>query len=42
MTPEPKDDRPPILGAWRNVYLALVLELSALIALFFALTWWAS
>ena len=33
---------PPVLGAWRNVYALVVLELAILIALFYALTRWAS
>jgi len=36
------DEPPPFLGSWRNVYLALVLELALLVALFYALTRWAS
>ena len=37
-----EDEPPPFLGSWRNVYLALVLELALLVALFYALTRWAS
>ena len=37
--PEPP---PPLLGSWRNIYLALLAELAALVLLFYALTRWAS
>jgi hypothetical protein len=33
---------PPILGSWRNLYTFVLIELGALIALFLALTRWAS
>lgn len=33
---------PPLLGSWRNLYLALLAELAALVLLFYALTRWAS
>jgi hypothetical protein len=33
---------PPILGSWRNVYVLVVVVLAVLIALFHALTRWAS
>jgi hypothetical protein len=36
------DAPPPILGSWRALYLLLVAELVALVALFAALTRWAS
>lgn len=37
--PRPElDDAPPILGAWRNLYLLLLGSLALLIALFWALT----
>ena len=39
MTP---DEPPPFLGSWRNIYLLVLGELAALIAIFAALTWWAS
>ena len=44
MTParDEPEAAPPILGSWRNVYTIVVLELAALIALFYALTRWAS
>ena len=44
MTPEHDDlrDPPPLLGSWRNVYALVVVVLAALIALFYALTRWAS
>ena len=44
MTPK-GDDRPeppPLLSSWRNVYALVVLVLAVLIALFYALTRWAS
>jgi len=44
VTPE-RDDRsepPPLLGSWRNVYALVVVVLVVLIALFYALTRWAS
>lgn len=44
-TPEPPnepDEPPPILGSWRNVYLFVAIELAVLVALFYALTRWAS
>jgi hypothetical protein len=40
-----KDDPlppPPLLGSWRNVYVLVVAVLAVLIALFYALTRWAS
>jgi hypothetical protein len=33
---------PPLLLSWRNVYALVVLVLAVLIALFYALTRWAS
>jgi hypothetical protein len=36
------DDPPPFLGRWRNVYLVVAGELAVIVALFAALTWWAS
>jgi hypothetical protein len=33
---------PPILGTWRNVYALILIVLAVLIALFYALTRWAS
>ena len=44
MTPERDDPEapPPLLGSWRNVYALIVVNLAVLIALFFALTRWAS
>ena len=44
MTPE-RDDRqdpPPLLGSWRNVYALVAVVLAILIVLFYALTRWAS
>jgi hypothetical protein len=42
--PEPTtpDERPPLLGTWRNLYVLLAVELVVLVAAFFALTRWAS
>jgi len=44
VTPEPDErlSRPPVLGSWRNVYALIVAVLAILIALFYALTRWAS
>jgi len=36
------ESAPPILSSWRNVYLLVIVELGALVALFYALTRWAS
>ena len=33
---------PPFLSRWRNVYLLVIAELCALVAVFWALTRWAS
>ena len=35
-------DAPPVLRSWRNVYALVVAVLAVLIALFYALTRWAS
>jgi hypothetical protein len=32
------DDKPPILGSWRNLYTAVLLALAVEIALFYVLT----
>jgi hypothetical protein len=37
-----KDDPPPLLGSWRNLYLVVLGELAALVLLFALVTWWAS
>jgi hypothetical protein len=44
VTPERDDplEPPPILGSWRNVYALVLVVLAVLIALFSALTRWAS
>lgn len=44
MTRESEDplDGPPVLRSWRNVYALVVGVLAVLIALFYALTRWAS
>ena len=36
------EEKPPVLGSWRNVYLLVVFILGLLIVLFYALTRWAS
>ncbi len=33
---------PPLLSSWRNLYVLLLVELGALVALFYALTRWAT
>ncbi|HLH39450.1 MAG TPA: hypothetical protein VKX39_09920 [Bryobacteraceae bacterium] len=35
---EIRDEPPPILGAWRRVYLFVLIYLAALIVLFYAFT----
>ena len=42
MTSEPDEEPPPVLGSWRNVYALILSVLAVLIALFYALTRWAS
>jgi hypothetical protein len=47
VTPESPDrdepiPPPPVLRSWRNVYALVVAELAVLVALFYALTRWAS
>ena len=37
-----EEEKPPVLGSWRNVYLLVVSVLFVLIAVFYALTRWAS
>jgi len=37
-----EETEPPLLSSWRNVYSLVVLVLAVLIALFYALTRWAS
>ena len=36
------EDPPPFLGRWRNVYLFVLVELAVTVALFYAVTRWAS
>ena len=36
-----KDDPPPFLGRWRNVYLLVLVELGVTVLVFWALTRWA-
>lgn len=38
----PKDNQPPFLGNWRNVYALLIGQLAVTVAVFYAVTWWAS
>jgi hypothetical protein len=33
---------PPFLSRWRNVYALVLVELAVVVALFYALTRWAS
>ncbi len=32
------DDRPPLLGSWRNIYLVVLANLGLLVVLFYVLT----
>ena len=36
------EDRPPFLGAWKNVYTFVLVELVLTVAALYALTRWAS
>lgn len=36
------EDAPPFLSRWRNVYVLVLAELGVVVALFWALTRWAS
>lgn len=40
--PDAAETAPPLLGSWRNLYILLAGELAVLVALFYALTRWAS
>lgn len=40
--PRQVDTPPPLLGSWRTIYALVLAELATLVALFAALTWWAS
>jgi hypothetical protein len=40
--PEDAEAPPPVLGSWRNVYALVAAVLAVLVALFHALTRWAS
>lgn len=43
MRPGDDDEAPPpVLGSWRNLYALILSVLAVLIALFYALTRWAS
>jgi hypothetical protein len=37
-----EDDPPPLFGSWKNLYLLVLAELALLVALFAAVTAWAS
>jgi hypothetical protein len=39
---DPKDEDPPLLGSWKNLYYVLLAELAVLVILFYALARWAS
>ena len=41
-TPPPEEEAPPFLGRWPNVYAMLIVQLAATIAVFYAITWWAT
>jgi len=36
------EEKPPILGTWRNVYLLLIAQLAVTIVVFYAITRWAA
>jgi hypothetical protein len=36
------DAPPPFLGRWKNVYLLVAIELGVTVAIFYAITRWAS
>jgi hypothetical protein len=38
----PPEAPPPLLGSWRNLYGAVLGLLAALVAIFYAVTRWAS
>ena len=40
--PERDEVAPPLLGSWRAIYALVIGELAALVAVFYAITWWAS
>jgi hypothetical protein len=40
--PAREEDPPPLLGSWRALYALVIGELAALVAVFYAITWWAS
>jgi hypothetical protein len=40
--PARDEDPPPLLGSWRAIYAVVIGELAALVAVFYAITWWAS
>ena len=42
MSERDREDPPPVLGSWRNIYLVVLVELALLVALFAALARWAS
>jgi hypothetical protein len=40
--PSAPEERPPLLGSWRNVYLLVIGELLVVVLLLYALTRWAA
>lgn len=38
MTKKPNEDRPPILGSWKNIYLFVMANLVIFIIIFYAIT----
>lgn len=43
MTDAPeREDAPPFLSRWRNIYALVLVELGVLVVLFYLLTRWAS
>lgn len=39
---EAPESRPPFLGSWQNVYVALLIQLAVLVAIFYGVARWAS
>ena len=39
---EPPESRPPFLSRWQNVYVALLIQLAVLVAIFYVIARWAS
>jgi hypothetical protein len=40
--PAGPDERPPLLGSWRNVYALVLFALAATVVLLYALARWAA